>query len=70
MVPTDQGDALGQWAPESIFTIYGPQTDKTCRFLGPEIIKVGQQSFWTLKLTLWVSFWAQKLILWARETLR
>ena len=31
-----------------------------CQFLGPEIVIMGQHSFWAQKLTLWVSFWAQK----------
>jgi hypothetical protein len=39
------------------------------QFLGPEIVKMGQQSFWPQKLTLWVSFCAQQLTLWARDTL-
>jgi hypothetical protein len=33
--------------------------DKMCQFLGPEIVKMGQQSFWPQKLTLW-----EKDILW------
>ena len=32
-----------------------------CQFLGREIVKMGQHSFWPQKLTLLVSFWAQKL---------
>ena len=40
-----------------------------CQFLGPEIVKMGQHSFWPQKLTSWVSFWAHKLTLWARDTL-
>ena len=47
----------------------GPETDEMCQFLGPEIVKMGQHSFWAQKLTLRVSFWAQKLTLWARDTL-
>ena len=37
-----------------------PETDKISRFLGPEIVKMGQQYFWGQKLTLWFSFWPQK----------
>jgi hypothetical protein len=58
----------------------GTETDIMCQFLGPEIVTMGQHSFWPKKLTLWESFWAkkltllesswaQKLTLWARNTL-
>jgi hypothetical protein len=49
--------------------LLGPETDKFCQFLGPEIVKMGQHSFWAKTLTLWVSFGAQKLTLLKRDIL-
>ena len=34
----------------------GPESDKISQLLGPEMVKIGQQSFWPQKLTLWVNF--------------
>ena len=39
----------------------GPETDIILQFLAPEKVKMGQQNFWSQKLTKWFSFWGQKL---------
>ena len=38
----------------------GPETDIILQFLAPEKVKMGQQNFWSQKLTKWFSFWGQK----------
>ena len=38
----------------------GPETDIILQFLAPEKVKMGQQNFWSQKLTKWVSFLGQK----------
>ena len=37
-----------------------PETTRKLLFLGPEIVKMVQQYFWTKKLTKWFSFLPQK----------
>jgi hypothetical protein len=41
--------------PDPFLTIYDPETDKLCQFLGLEILKMIQHSLWPQKLMLWVS---------------
>ena len=38
----------------------GPETDINLQFLAPEKVQMGQQNFWSQKLTKWFSFWGQK----------
>ena len=38
----------------------GPETDIILQFLAPGKVKMGQQNFWSQKLTKWFSFWGQK----------
>ena len=38
----------------------GPETVQKRQFLGPEIVKMCQQNFWSQKLTKWFSFLGQK----------
>ena len=38
----------------------GPETDINLQFLAPENVEIGQQDFWSQKLTKWFSFWGQK----------
>ena len=37
------------------------ETDRKLLYLGPEIVKMVQQYFWTHKLTKWFRVWTQKL---------